>query len=132
MDSPYDNRDTELMLVAERGDALSLETLLQHNAEEQVTAVNADGENALIYAAMRGHAPCIKVLMQHYPELQVYEQCYYGWTALMRAAMEGHPSCIEVLLQYDPEEQIQIADEESGEFALILAVRYGQDRKSVV
>lgn len=115
--------DNDILSVADDGDALRLEVLLQHNPEEQVKVKHFQGgENALMFAVREGHLHCVQLLLQYCPEEQVKATNNAGKIALMFAT---DARCMELLLQHCPEQQAMVADPNNEITPLMYAVGMG-------
>ena len=89
------NRQTALHMAANKGDALSITTLLGASADVHI--VNSDGNTALHLAAVHGHASAISFLVEARADLQATDKM--GETPLKLAQDAGHGEDIKSLLR---------------------------------
>lgn len=89
-----EHRDkTALMLVAQRGDVVLVNMLLDSGAD--VDGANDRGGNALMFAATQGHAEVVERLLEG--GATVDAQADNGWTALMLATAKDEQAIVKRL-----------------------------------
>ncbi|GAB2272443.1 Ankyrin repeat-containing protein itn1 [Dionaea muscipula] len=117
------HNDTELHLVAQRGDLEAVRQILteidsqmtgtpigaEFDAELAeirtaiVNEVNELGETALFTAAEKGHLEVVRELLPYMTNEGIATKNRSGFDALHIAARQGHPDIVEVLLNHCPE-----------------------------
>ncbi|KAG5187462.1 ankyrin repeat-containing domain protein [Tribonema minus] len=116
---------TALMLAVQEGFTGIVSTLLRHNGEERVEAVDEDGLTPLMFACVPDRVRLIPKLLRHGSDPVARDSD--GLTALMRAAYAGHVTVISALLK-DASAQQQVmamSDDESFVTPLLIAESEG-------
>ncbi|CAL5351231.1 unnamed protein product [Camellia sinensis] len=108
------HNDTELHLVAQRGDTAAVKKVLCEIGVEfggvdvaeirsdVVNEVNELGETALFTAAEKGHIDVVKELLPYTTMEGIRAKNRSGFDPLHIATSQGHPAIVHILLDHDP------------------------------
>ncbi|KAF5940794.1 hypothetical protein HYC85_021961 [Camellia sinensis] len=108
------HNDTELHLVAQRGDMAAVKKVLGEIGVEfggvdvaeirldVVNEVNELGETALFTAAEKGHIDVVKELLPYTTMEGIRAKNRSGFDPLHIATSQGHPAIVQILLDHDP------------------------------
>ncbi|KAI7997787.1 Ankyrin repeat-containing protein ITN1 [Camellia lanceoleosa] len=108
------HNDTELHLVAQRGDTAAVKKVLGEIGVEfggvdvaeirsdVVNEVNELGETALFTAAEKGHIDVVKELLPYTTMEGIRAKNRSGFDPLHIATSQGHPAIVQILLDHDP------------------------------
>ncbi len=121
-DAARDHPGQDLIELAEHGDVLALDVLLQRTGEPDVR--DSCHWTPLMKAALNGHLPAVRRLLEAGAEVDAVDKG--GYTAMMLAASNNHADVVSTLLDHGA--MIDHQEMTQGLTALTWASKLGHQR----